>query len=101
MVNELHLLEDGGLCGWTCQSDSKAAGQVMMDTNLARLASSQKKHLDLVLRHHTVTLELVLNLIVACGRMMVRERNATEEQYENSRHRAHGRSGGERTAWSQ
>ena len=78
MVDELHLLEDGGLCGWTCQSDSKAAGQVMMNTNLARLASSQKQHLDLVLRHHTVTLELVLNLIVACMRGVQRERGGGE-----------------------
>ena len=37
--------------------------------DLARLSRSQKQHLNLVLRHHAVALELVLNLVIAwrCG----------------------------------
>ena len=38
-------------------------------TDLARLSSSQKQHFDFVLGHHTVPLELVLDLIVAYGRI--------------------------------
>lgn len=34
-------------------------------TDLARLSSSQEQHLDFILRHHTVPLELVLNLVIA------------------------------------
>ena len=36
-------------------------------TNLARLSSTEEQHLDLVLGHHAVPLELVLDLIVACA----------------------------------
>lgn len=106
MMDEFHLLEYGRLPSETMTVvrervlfRREAGGRAT--THLARLSSSEEQHFDFILGHHTVPLELVLNLIVACGRMMVRERNATEEQYENSRHRAHGRSGGERTAWSQ
>jgi hypothetical protein len=34
-------------------------------TNLAGLAGTKQKHLDLVLCHHAVSLELAFNLIVA------------------------------------
>ena len=40
---------------------------VWVVTNLARLSSTQEQHLDLVLGHHAVPLDLVLNLIVAWG----------------------------------
>jgi hypothetical protein len=44
-MDKLHLLEDG---------------------RLARLASPQEQHLDLVLGHHPVALQLALDLVVAC-----------------------------------
>lgn len=35
------------------------------ETDLARLSSTQQQHLDLVLRHHAVPLELVFDLVIA------------------------------------
>jgi hypothetical protein len=42
-----------------------------LETNLARLSSSEQKHFDFVLGEHAVLLELALDLVIACGAWFV------------------------------
>ena len=66
MVDEFHLLEDGRLVTRRGHMSEKQGGEADDWLEyLARLSSTKKQHLDLVLGHHAVPLELVLNLVVA------------------------------------
>jgi hypothetical protein len=38
-----------------------------MRVYLARLASTEQQHLDLILRHNLVAPELILDLVIACS----------------------------------
>jgi hypothetical protein len=58
-VDELHLLEDGGF---------------------ARLARAEEQHLDLVLGHHPVPLELLFDLVVAYAVVVLSDLLATGEK---------------------
>ena len=70
MMDEFHLLEYGRLPSETMTVvrervlfRREAGGRAT--THLARLSSSEEQHFDFILGHHTVPLELVLNLVIS------------------------------------
>lgn len=62
MVDQLHLFQNGGLQSRV----SENSGNGSRCYHLARLSSSEQKHLNLVFGHHAVFFELALDLVISC-----------------------------------
>jgi hypothetical protein len=79
-MDEFHLLEDNRLRRAVNGLEQQRERE--KQTDLTRLASSKQQHLDLVLSHHTIPLQLSLDLVV------LYQRSISDYQHPRARHHA-------------